>query len=88
MAGFKDILSETISETISVTFEFDSAQDYTKFNQDIVALIRSMLAKESNKRKVEIWKAVTDQANLQFTDPITGRVILVNEAICIVGLKQ
>ena len=42
-AGFTDIRSETIT----VTFEFDSAEAYTKFNEDIVAHIRTLLANEN-----------------------------------------
>lgn len=83
-AGFTDVQSETIN----VTFEFDSAEDYTKFNKDIVAPIRTMLANETEKRKEEIWNAVTDQARLLYTEHESGRVKMVNEAICIVGLKQ
>lgn len=63
-AGFIDIMSETIT----VTFEFDSAEDYTKFNQDIVAHIRTLLAYETEGRMEEIWKAVTDKAKLLFAD--------------------
>ena len=36
---------------IAVTFEFDSAEDYTKFNQDIVAPIHTMLSNETEKYK-------------------------------------
>jgi len=83
-AGFTDIRSEAIT----VTFEFDSAEAYTKFNQDIVAHIRTLLANETDKRKEEIWKAITDQAKLLYSDRESGRVKLVNEAICMVGLQQ
>lgn len=60
----------------------------TKFTQDIVAHIRTLLPNETNERKEEIWKAVTDRAKLLYSDRESGRVKLVNEAICIVGLKQ
>ena len=83
-AGFAEIQSEPVK----LIFEFDTAQDYTKFNQDIVAPIRIMLANETEKRKEEIWNIVTNQAQLQFADNDTGRIKLENEAICIVGLKQ
>jgi post-segregation antitoxin (ccd killing protein) len=72
----------------TVTIEFDSAEEYTKFNQDIVAHIQTLLANETKKTKEEIWKAVTDNAKLQFADHQSGRVKLPNEAICVVGLKQ
>ncbi|TLX65950.1 MAG: methyltransferase domain-containing protein [Thaumarchaeota archaeon] len=82
-AGFIDIQSESIT----VTFEFDSAEHYTTFNQDIVAPIRVMLANETEERKQEIWGAVSDQARRQYADPDSGRVKFDNEAICIVGRK-
>lgn len=82
-AGFIDIQSESIT----VTFEFDSAEHYTTFNQDIVAPIRVMLANETEERKQEIWGAVTDKARRQYADPDSGRVKFDNEAICIVGRK-
>jgi len=81
--GFIDIQSERIM----VTFEFDSAEDYTKFNQDIVAPIRVMLANETDERKEEIWRAVTDQAKRLYADHDNGHVKFINEAICIVGRK-
>jgi len=83
-AGFTDIQSETIN----VTFEFDSAEDYTKFNQDIVAHIRTLLANETERRKEEIWSAITDKAKLLFADSQSGHIKLANEARCVVALKQ
>jgi len=47
-----------------------------------------LLANETDKRKEEIWKAITDQAKLLYSDRESGRVKLVNEAICMVGLQQ
>ena len=82
-AGFVDIKSETIT----VVFEFNSADEYTKFNQDIVAPVRTMLANETEERKQEIWNAVTDQVKQRFVDKDTGRIKLANEAICIVGSR-
>ncbi|HSA72865.1 MAG TPA: hypothetical protein VLD84_02825 [Nitrososphaeraceae archaeon] len=77
---------EIHSEPVELISEFDTAQDYTKFNQDIVAPIRIMLANETDKKKEEIWNIVTNQAQLQFADRDTGRIKLENETKCIVGL--
>lgn len=82
-AGFVEIKSETIT----VVFEFNSAEEYTEFNQDIAAPVRIMLANETEERKQEIWNAVTDQAIQRFVDKDTGRIKLANEAICIVGSR-
>ena len=83
-AGFVDIQTEKIP----VTFDFDSAEDYTKFNQDIVAPIRTILSKETETKKQQVWNDVTEQAKLKYTDPDSGRAKFVNEAICIVGLYK
>jgi enediyne biosynthesis protein CalE5 len=83
-AGFVEIKSETIR----VVFEFNSAEEYTEFNQDIAAPVRIMLANETEERKQEIWNAVTDQAKQRFADKDTGRIKLANEAICIVGSRN
>ncbi|HYY86749.1 MAG TPA: class I SAM-dependent methyltransferase [Nitrososphaeraceae archaeon] len=83
-AGFADIRTEKIP----VIFEFDTAEDYTKFNQDIVAPIRTILSKETENKKQQVWNDVTEQAKLKFSDPSSGRVKFVNEAICIVGLAK
>jgi ubiquinone/menaquinone biosynthesis C-methylase UbiE len=82
-AGFVEIKSETIT----VVFEFNSAEEYTEFNQDIAAPVRTILANESEERKQEIWNAVTDQAKQRFVDKDTGRIKLANEAICVVGSR-
>jgi len=83
-AGFSDIKSENIT----VIFEFNSAEQYTEFNQDIVAPVRIMLANETEQRKQEIWNAVTNQAQQQFVDKDTRRIKLANEAICIVATRN
>jgi hypothetical protein len=83
-AGFMDIRTEKIP----VIFEFDSAEDYTKFNQDIVAPIRIILSNETETKKQQVWSDITEQAKLKYSDPNSGRVRFVNESICIVGTKK
>ncbi len=82
-AGFADVRSEKIV----VTFEFDSAEDYTKFNQEIVAPLRTMLSNETDTKREQVWNDVTEQAKLKYSDHNSGHVKFVNEAICIVGLN-
>lgn len=83
-AGFMDIKTEKIP----VIFEFDSAEDYTKFNQDIVAPIRTILSKETETKKQQVWNDITEQAKHKYSDPDSGRVRFVNESICIVGFNK
>ncbi len=83
-AGFVDIRSERIP----VIFEFDSAEDYVKFNQDIVAPLRTILSNETEIKKQQVWDDITEQTKLKYSDRDSGRVKFVNEAICIVGLNK
>jgi ubiquinone/menaquinone biosynthesis C-methylase UbiE len=80
-AGFRD----TRVETINATFGFDSAESYTKFQQQITAPIQVMLANQTEARKKEIWDSVTDAVS-RFADS-HGRVNIDNEVTCIVGIS-
>jgi ubiquinone/menaquinone biosynthesis C-methylase UbiE len=82
-AGFKDIRTENIR----VTFEFNSAEDYVRFTQEIAAPVNAMLANETEEKKAKIWNIVTNYVKAEYTKD-NGRVKLDNEAICIVGRRQ
>jgi len=85
-AGFKDIHAEYLN----VTFEFPSAEDYTDFARQIIAPIHNLLANESEERKEEIWKAVTEEVARRFSvdGNSTGSTVRMdNECIVIVGRK-
>lgn len=87
-AGFKDIHTEYLN----ITFEFLSAEDYTDFAKQIIAPIHNLLANETEKRKEEIWKAVTEEVARRYhiddDDNSTGSVVRMdNECIIIVGRK-
>lgn len=79
--GFKDVAVERIN----VIFTFSSAEEYTRFNQAIAAPINAMLADQSQVRKEEIWKAVTESAS-KYIDG-TGSVRFDNKSICICATK-
>src|ERR671921_2116966 len=61
-AGFKDIHTEYLN----ITFEFLSAEDYTDFAKQIIAPIHNLLANETEKRKEEIWKVVTEEVTRRY----------------------
>ena len=87
-AGFKDIHTEYLN----ITFEFLSAEDYTDFAKQIIAPIHNLLANETEKRKEEIWKAVTEEVARRYyiddNNNSTGSVVRMdNECIIIVGRK-
>src|ERR687890_1463512 len=87
-AGFKDIHTEYLN----ITFEFLSAEDYTDFAKQIIAPIHNLLANETENRKEEIWKAVTEDVARRYyidnNNNSTGSVVRMdNECIIIVGRK-
>ena len=75
------------SENIQVTFEFDSAEDYVSFTQDIAAPVNMMLANETAENRAEIWNIVADTVKSQYMKD-NGRVVLDNECICVVANRQ
>ena len=92
MNKFKNLLlqaefSNVKSEKIQVTFEFDSAEDYVKFTQDIAAPVNTMIANETPEKKSEIWNIITDKVKSEYTRS-NGRVILDNETICVMANRQ
>ena len=80
-AGFSD----TQSENIQVTFEFDSVEDIVRFTKDIVAPVNMLLSNETEERKAQIWNKVTEQVKAQYTN---GNVVIGNEAICIIAKRN
>jgi ubiquinone/menaquinone biosynthesis C-methylase UbiE len=87
-AGFKDIHTEYLN----ITFEFLSAEDYTDFAKQIIAPINNLLANETEKRKEEIWKAVTEEVTRRYyidnnNNSTNSAVRMDNECIIIVGRK-
>lgn len=87
-SGFKNIKIEKVK----VTFRFDTAEDFTKFTQDIAAPVNAILKNQSKERTEQIWNMITQEiskvANAS-NDSIEkkGQVSIDNEAICIVGRK-
>jgi ubiquinone/menaquinone biosynthesis C-methylase UbiE len=78
-AGFKDIKVETVQ----ITFEFGSPENYTKHIQQTATRAHEMMANQTEAVKNTVWNSITEAA-WQYADS-HGRVNLDNEAICIVG---
>jgi ubiquinone/menaquinone biosynthesis C-methylase UbiE len=81
-SGFKDITVERMD----VSFDFDSAEDYTSFVYETAAPLQAMLANQPHERKEEILKAITESTR-KYAENDTSSVRLSNEAICVVGTK-
>jgi enediyne biosynthesis protein CalE5 len=92
-AGFKDIHIEYLS----VAFEFASAEEYVRFAKAIIAPLQDILANETEKRREEIWKMLTQEIDRKYvtvSDDNNNNNIdhkrpirMDNETICIVGRK-
>jgi ubiquinone/menaquinone biosynthesis C-methylase UbiE len=73
--GFNDV---TI-ERMPVTFEFDSAEDFTKMREEVASAFRGLLARQSAELRRQIINAVTDAAR-KFRQS-DGKVRTTNETI-------
>jgi ubiquinone/menaquinone biosynthesis C-methylase UbiE len=78
-AGFKDVRVEIFQ----ITFDFDSAETYTRFQQTVTAPIQAMLANQTEEKRKQAWDAVTEAVST-YADS-HGRVNIDNEVICVVG---
>jgi ubiquinone/menaquinone biosynthesis C-methylase UbiE len=74
-SGFKDV---TI-ERMPVTFEFDSAEDFTRMREDVASAFRGLLGRQSPELRRQILAAVTEAAR-KFTQS-DGKVRATNETI-------
>jgi ubiquinone/menaquinone biosynthesis C-methylase UbiE len=82
MSGFKDVNIERMN----VSFDFDSSENFAIFTSETVGPLQKVLANQTNERKQEILKAVTEVAK-KYADDNTEIVRFENEAILIVGKK-
>jgi hypothetical protein len=73
-------------ERVNVNFEFDSAETYTSCILETHASLHALLTNETQERRKEISKAVTEAAR-KYRENNTGRPSFKNEAILIVGRK-
>jgi ubiquinone/menaquinone biosynthesis C-methylase UbiE len=81
-AGFRDVRIETVT----VTFEFSSGEEYSRYCQAISTGARIFLSTESEKRKKLIWSKVAEYAATRYATT-TGSIRMDNECICIVATK-
>lgn len=75
-----------------MTFRFDTAEDFTRFTQDIAAPVNTILNNQSKERTEQIWNMITQEVS-KYTTDITDSsdkqipISIDNEALCIVGTK-
>lgn len=80
-ADFTDVHTERHT----VTFTWNSVDDYIRFHQAVSPQIHTLLAHQPAERQAIVWQAVK-KAVQQYTTP-DGSVRLANEAICVVGQR-
>jgi ubiquinone/menaquinone biosynthesis C-methylase UbiE/post-segregation antitoxin (ccd killing protein) len=81
-AGFRDI----DIDTVIVTFEFESGEDYCRYCQAVSASARIALSKETRERKEDVWRKVAEEAARNYGSA-NGLIKMDNESICIVGTR-
>jgi ubiquinone/menaquinone biosynthesis C-methylase UbiE len=81
-SGFKD----PIIEKGNVTFDFESAGEFTDFVLETGWPVQTILANQTQEKRVEVIKAITEAAR-KYADKNTGIVRFENETILIVGKK-
>jgi ubiquinone/menaquinone biosynthesis C-methylase UbiE len=82
MSGFRDLYTERMN----VSFEFDSPEDFSTFITETSGPLQKMLANQTDERRREILKAVTDAAKRHVNNNM-GKVSFKNEAILIASKK-
>ena len=81
-AGFRNIHNESVI----VTFEFASGEDYCRYCQAVGASARLALSNESEERKKEVWRKVSEEATRNY-GAANGPIRMDNESICVVGTR-
>jgi ubiquinone/menaquinone biosynthesis C-methylase UbiE len=81
-AGFSDV----DIETVNVTFEFASGEDYSQYCQAVSAPARLALSKETEERKETIWRKVAEEAARNY-ETVNGLIRMDNESICMAATR-
>jgi ubiquinone/menaquinone biosynthesis C-methylase UbiE len=82
-AGFSDVHIETVN----VTFEFASGEDYSQYCQAVSAPARIALSKETEERKETIWRKVAEEAALIY-ETVNGLIRMDNESVCVAATRS
>lgn len=79
--GFTDMRTEMMP----VVFEYQSAEAFTQYIQDVNALLRALLAHQPAERQAEYWQRLAGAVQQYATEE--GRIQIPNTAICGVGRR-
>jgi SAM-dependent methyltransferase len=81
-AGFRDIHIDTVN----VTFEFESGEEYCRYGQAVSNSARIALSKVTEERKEDVLRKVAEEATRNY-GTANGQIKMDNESICIVGTR-
>jgi SAM-dependent methyltransferase len=81
-AGFRDIHIDTVN----VTFELESGEDYCSYCQAVSNSARIALSKVTEERKVAVWRKMAEEATRNY-GTASGQIKMDNESLCIVGTR-
>ena len=73
-------------ETIKITFEFASGEDYSQYCQAVSASARIALSKETEERKKPSGEKWQEEAGRNY-ETVNGLIKMDNESICVVRHK-
>ena len=73
-------------DTVIVTFEFASGEDYSHYCQAVSAPARIALSGQPEERKEDIWRKVAEEGTRNH-GTANGPIKMDNESICIVGTR-
>ncbi len=82
-SGFKDVTMERHN----MIFNFNSPEEFTNFVCETASPVQVMLSNQSEERKKEILKTVSEVVANNYVDKNLDSISFRNEAICIVGTK-
>jgi post-segregation antitoxin (ccd killing protein) len=82
-AGFSDVYIETVN----VTFEFSSGEDYSQYCQAVSAPARIALSKETEERKETIWRKVAEEVARNY-GTVNGFIRMDSESICVAATRS
>ncbi|MDN5846936.1 MAG: methyltransferase domain-containing protein [Candidatus Nitrosocosmicus sp.] len=82
-AGFKYV----VIERHNMIFNFNTAEEFTNFVCETASPVQVMLSNQSEERKKEILKAITEAVANRYVDKNSDSITFSNEAICIIGTK-
>jgi post-segregation antitoxin (ccd killing protein) len=74
-------------ETVNVTFEFESGEDYSQYCQAVSAPARIALSKETEERKETIWRKVAEEAARNY-ETVSVLIRMDNESICVTATRS